>query len=380
MPGGAPRSTLFASWTSVGFGGLQRSALEFRPRARRPPLSGETSSQRASAPSGGLGPGQLDPEGGAGARLAGRPPPRRPGHRRWSARCAGPGPARRSAGSRRPAGRAGRCARWVSWRDADAVIAHQQAASPASALHLDLDRLARPELDGVGQQVRDDLVEAQAIPVARPPPPRPAATRVEPDRCSSTPCRDDHLPHHLRADRSARGRAAEPPVWMRARSSSFSTKSASRRWLRSMMSSDWGTASAGQRARPQALHRQPHRGDGPPDLVGRDREELVAQADGLLGLLEQPLLLAHVPEGQDPPDDLVAQPLRPGEALDDPPVLEAQGEEILPLGMVLVLPGALARTVSGRRADRGRTSISVWLRSRRASSAGIFHSSRKRWL
>src|SRR5262245_12682046 len=48
--------------------------------------------------------------------------------------------------------------------DPDAVVADANDGLTAIAAHDDLDGLARPELDGVGEEVRDHRFEAQSIP------------------------------------------------------------------------------------------------------------------------------------------------------------------------------------------------------------------------
>src|SRR6185312_17069438 len=49
-------------------------------------------------------------------------------------------------------------------RHADAVIDYADLGAPVVAAELDLDRLALPVLDGVGDEVGDDLIDARAIP------------------------------------------------------------------------------------------------------------------------------------------------------------------------------------------------------------------------
>src|SRR6202011_4048647 len=68
----------------------------------------------------------------------------------------------------------------VAETDANPVIAHLEARHGAEAADHDFHRLARAELDGVGEQIVDHLIEAGRGPVHRqrlPRPPPPPARR-----------------------------------------------------------------------------------------------------------------------------------------------------------------------------------------------------------
>src|ERR1051325_10354839 len=54
----------------------------------------------------------------------------------------------------------------VLGRNADAVVPYRQPRQPVRLLDGHLDGFARTVLDGVGNEIRDDLVDAHAVPVA----------------------------------------------------------------------------------------------------------------------------------------------------------------------------------------------------------------------
>src|SRR6202040_1762704 len=67
----------------------------------------------------------------------------------------------------------------IAGTDANPVIANLEARHGAEAVDHDFHRLARAELDGVGEKIVDHLIEAGAVPVTRHrlprPPPHPPA-------------------------------------------------------------------------------------------------------------------------------------------------------------------------------------------------------------
>ncbi len=183
------------------------------------------------------------------------------------------------------------------------MVVDRQDGAVARHVDGDLDRLAGPVLDGVGEQVGDHLVEAARIPGADRPFQAPDVEHAAASQRLVAQARPDLADHRHQIDlfdlqlqpagRDARHVEELVDEVIEPRCLGVDP-------LRALSDGPGGFADAAAGKSQQVLHLQPQRGERRAELVRGDREKVLAQADRLAQHLLGLLLVVDVGRGSDP--------------------------------------------------------------------------------